>query len=198
MKPDAIKSRHSVPITASNSYCDPPSVQHGVGAMHSSTIVSVDKRKSKHRAADIDDDSKQVKHLKLDPHSMTCDQVEVFKEIYKLLATASVASLALQSSNIQEKSKLVKDVHPLGFLHLIHIDKTIKGHLHSLRGSWFITQPWERTHQDFAEKMHGHKITNTLHLEKFLEKLDKSLHEPIQDKIAKNQFKELLEMFLIN
>lgn len=197
MKPDVVKSAHSVSIPTSMPHINPTCVQPGFAAMSSSTIAPAAKTRPEKRAADIDD-PKKVKHSKLDPHSMTYDQVVVFKEIYSTLATANIASLALQSIEIQKKSELVKDVHPLGFLHLIHIDETIKGHLHILRGSWVITQPWTRTHEDFAEKMHGHKKTDTLHLKKFLERLDESLHQPVQDRIEKNQFRELLEMFLSN
>ena len=175
-----------------------PSIHHkakaGVAAMSSSEIVSADKPKPEKRRAVHD--VVKVKHARLDPHSITHEQVVVFKEIYTILATANVASLALQAKGIQEKSKIVKDVHPLAFLHLIHLDHKIKEHLVVLKSSWVITQPWTRTHEDFAIKMGEHKKNDNLHLEFFLEKLDKALHAPVREKIEKNQFKDLLEMFL--
>ena len=190
VKPIKHSTHHQASLEPSIHY----KVKAGVAAMSSSEIVSADKAKPEKRRA-VHDTGK-AKHARLDPHSITHEQVVVFKEIYTTLATANVASLALHARDIQEKSQIVKDVHPLGFLHLIHLDHKIKEHLVILKSSWVITQPWTRTHEDFAIKMGEHKKNDSLHLDFFLEKLDKVLHAPIREKVEKSQFKDLLEMFL--
>jgi ribosomal protein L25 (general stress protein Ctc) len=192
MKPVAVQSTSPTPSQASDQHRP---INKARAPSHTlSTMASMESVKPSKRRAE--DDRQKVKHPKSDPHPVTSDQVDIFKEIYSILATSNFISLSLQAGEIQEKSVAIQDVHPLGFLHLIHLDQALKEHLKVLKDSWAVTQPWTRTHEDFTKKMHDHKKNDTLHLEIFLKKVDVVLHGSIRDRVESNQFKELLEMFL--
>ena len=191
MKPHAVASKSSeAPVISQHD--QKPRV--ALASQGHSTVESSKAKPQKRRAAV--EDTKQGKHAKLDPHGVTYEQVDVFKDVYHKLATLSWPSLLLIRTEITEKSKLVEGVHPLGFLLLVHTDATLKKHLTILKGSWVITQPWEKTHEGFTKEMRKHKEKGTLYLDAFLEKVEGLHHDPIRERVEKNEFKQLLEMFL--
>jgi hypothetical protein len=141
----------------------------------------------------------------LDLYGCTKEQEEAFLEIYKTLYEVSFAGLVFHKARLEGLAESVRAVPPLSFLILIQKQPLLGTYLcgikdgavnfpYLLRGQ----SPWERTVYDFHQSFMEHKAGEILGLSMFIERIEKPRGELIQRLIEQNQFRELLEYFMMN
>ena len=143
-------------------------------------------------------------HL-LELHGLEKQHEEVFLDIYKTLHETTYAGLVFQKARLEQLAEKVRPVPPLSFLILIQKQPQLKTYLSGikeaalnfprlLRGQ----SPWERTVADFQQTFLEHKQGEVLGLPRLIERIEKERAELINGWIDQNQFRELLEYFVMN
>lgn len=178
---------------------------------HAAPAAVEPSRKRKSSQADLDDlegslESSWIQDIhSLELHGLEQEHEEVFLEIYKTLYELNFASLVFHKLRLEGLAEQVRSVPPLSFLILIQKQPQLKTYLSGIKEAamnfpWLLRgqSPWERTVADFQQSFLEHKQRDILGLPALLERIEKEPARLIQRWIEQNQFRELLEYFVMN
>jgi len=143
-------------------------------------------------------------HL-MELHGLTEEHEKVFLDIYKTLYETTFASLVFHKARLEGLAEKVRAVPPLSFLVLIQKQSLLKTYLLGIKEAaenfprlLRSQSPWERTVYDFERSFTEHKQAQVLGLQGLVERTEREKSQAIQLLIVKNQFRELLEYFIMN
>jgi hypothetical protein len=138
-------------------------------------------------------------------HGLTEEHEQVFLDIYKTLHETTFTALVFHKVRLEGLSEKVRGVPPLSFLMLIQKHSLLKTYLSAIKDAadnfpWLVRSqsPWERTVYDFEKSFTEHKKAQILGLQGLVARTDRERAQVIQLLIDNNQFRELLEYFIMN
>lgn len=138
-------------------------------------------------------------------HGLEEEHEGVFLDIYKTLYETTFASLVFHKARLEGLAEKVREVPPLSFLLLIQKQPLLKTYLTGIKAAaanfhWLVRSqsPWERTVYDFEKSFTEHKKAQVSGLHNLFARTDRERAQVIQLLIDNNQFRELLEYFIMN